>query len=272
MYPGGYTAEITSLSPKATEKDLCDFFAYCGAIEHIEIIRALLSEMLSCLVLDISDAVNESARGATIGDQSVCISKWGSYGDDSYPWDSSTWKTEEDTSSSTLGKRFEYVCDFKPLIISPQVTHMHPFVSSPGEAVTVVKTMLAKGYVLGKDALIKAKDLDKSYRVSATAAAKVAELSNRIGLTDKINTSMETVKSVDEKYHVSDITKSVASVTGTAVVTAASFTGRTAVAATNAVVNSSYFAKGALWVSGMLNRAAQAAADLGKHGNKQTHT
>ncbi|MBA0614579.1 hypothetical protein Godav_014856, partial [Gossypium davidsonii] len=199
--------------------------------------------------------------GATIGDRSVCISKWGSYGDDSYPWDSSTWKTEEDISSSTLG-RFEYVCDFKPPIISPQVTHMHPFVSSPGEAVTVVKTMLAKGYVLGKDALIKAKDLDESYRVSATAAAKVAELSNRIGLTDKINTSMETVKSVDEKYHVSDITKSVASVTGTAVVTAASFTGRTAVAATNAVVNSSYFAKGALWVSGMLNRAAQAAADL----------
>lgn len=230
-------------------------------------------------------------QGATIGDQSVCISKWGSYGDNSYPWDSSTWKIEEDTSSSVcisffnkkskliawftdqiLGKRFEYVCDFKPLIISPQITHMHPFVSSPGEAVTVVKTMLAKGYVLGKDALIKAKDLDESYRVSATAAAKVAELSNRIGLTDKINTSMETVKSVDEKYHVSDITKSVASVTGTAVVTAASFTGRTAVAATNAVVNSSYFAKGALWVSGMLNRAAQAAADLGKHGNKQTNT
>ncbi|KAA3456020.1 binding partner of ACD11 1 isoform X1 [Gossypium australe] len=228
MYPGGYTAEITSLSPKATEKDLCDFFAYCGAIEHIEIIRC--GEYACTAYVTFKDAYSlETAvllSGATIGDQSVCISKWGSYGDDSYLWDSSTWKTEEDTSSS--------------------VTHMHPFVSSPGEAVTVVKTMLAKGYVLGKDALIKAKDLDESYRVSATAAAKVAELSNRIGLTDKINTSMETVKSVDEKYHVSDITKSVASVTGTAV--------------------------GALWVSGMLNRAAEAAADLGKHGNKQTHT
>ena len=145
---------------------------------------------------------------------------------------------------------------------------MDQFVSTPGEAVTVVKTMVAKGYVLGKDALVKAKELDESYQVSATAAAKVAELSNRIGLTDKINNSMETVKSVDEKYHVSDITKSVASVTGTAAVTAASFTGRTAVAAANAFVNSDYFAKGALWVSGMLSRAAEAAADLGSHGNK----
>ncbi|XP_039011261.1 binding partner of ACD11 1-like isoform X1 [Hibiscus syriacus] len=282
MYHGGYTAEITSLSPKVTEKDLRDFFAYCGVIEHVEIIRcgeyactAYVTfkdpySLETAVLLSVSSTrtsnegnklhsfskrkkncvLSATWKGATIVDQSVWISRWGSYDDDSYPWDGSSWKAQEDTSST--------------------VTHMHPFVSSPGEAVTVVKTMLAKGYVLGKDALVKAKDLDESYRVSATAAAKVAELSNRIGLTDKINTSMETVKSVDEKYHVSDITKSVASVTGTAVLTAASFTGRTAVAASDAVVNSSYFAKGALWVSGMLNRAAQAAADLGSHGNKQT--
>ncbi|KAK8586855.1 hypothetical protein V6N12_021379 [Hibiscus sabdariffa] len=252
MYPGGYTAEITTLSPKVTEKDLRDFFSYCGAIEHVEIIRC--GEYACTAYVTFKDAYSlETAvllSGGTIVDQSVCITRWGSYDDDSYPWDGSSWKTQEDAVST--------------------VTHMHPFVSSPGEAVTVVKTMLAKGYVLGKDALVKAKDLDESYRVSATAAAKVAELSNRIGLTDKINTSMETVKSVDEKYHVSDITKSVASVTGTAVLTAASFTGRTAVSASNAVVNSSYFAKGALWVSGMLNHAAQAAADLGSHGDKQT--
>ncbi|XVE83806.1 hypothetical protein DITRI_Ditri16bG0116800 [Diplodiscus trichospermus] len=248
MYPGGYTAEITSLSPKATEKDVHDFFTYCGAIEHVEIIR--FGEYACTAYVTFKDAYAlETAvllSGATIADQSVCISKWGSYVDDAYPWDGSSWKIEEDTSS--------------------MVTHVDQFVSTPGEAVTVVKTMLGKGYVLGKDALVKAKELDKSYQVSATAAAKVAEFSNRIGLTEKINSSMDTVKSVDEKYHVSDITKSVASATGTA----ASFTGRTAVSAANAVVNSSYFAKGALWVSGMLNRAAQAAADLGSHGNKQT--
>ncbi|XP_022773724.1 binding partner of ACD11 1-like [Durio zibethinus] len=254
MYPGGYAAEVTSLSPKATEKDLQDFFAYCGAIEHVKIIRC--GEYACTAYVTFKDAYSlETAvllSGATIVDQSVCISRWGSYVDDAYPWDGCSWKTQEDTSST--------------------VTHMDQFVSTPGEAVTVVKTMLAKGYVLGKDALVKAKELDESYQVSATAAARVAELSNRIGLTDKINTSMETVKSVDEKYHVSDITKSVASATGTAAVTAATFTGRTAVAAANAVVNSSYFAKGALWVSGMLSRAAEAAADLGSHGNKQTET
>lgn len=39
MYPGGYTAEVTSLSPRATEKDVYDFFSHCGAIEHVEMVR-----------------------------------------------------------------------------------------------------------------------------------------------------------------------------------------------------------------------------------------
>ncbi|KAE8691559.1 putative homeobox protein [Hibiscus syriacus] len=127
--------------------------------------------------------------------------------------------------------------------------------------------MLGKGYVLDKDAIMKAKELDESYRLSATAAAKVAELSNRIGLTKDINTSMETILSMDEKYHVSDITKSVALATGKAALMAVTFTGRIAVAAANAVVNSSYFSKGALWVSDKLRCAAQAAADFGSHEN-----
>jgi hypothetical protein len=144
--------------------------------------------------------------------------------------------------------------------------------STPGEAVTVaqevVKTMLAKGYVLGKDALIKAKAFDEYCGVSATATAKVAELSNKIGLTDQIYAGMETFKFVDDKYHVSDITKSAATVTGTAAIVAAKVTGKAAIAAGTAVANSSYFAKGALWVSDMLNRAAKAAADLGSHDSK----
>lgn len=149
---------------------------------------------------------------------------------------------------------------------------MGQLVSTPGEAVTVaqqvVKTMLAKGYVLSKDALVKAKALDESYGVSAAASAKVADLSYRIGLMDRINAGMKAVKTVDDKYHVFDVTKSAASVTGNAAITAATFTGKTAVAAGTAFVNSRYFAKGALWVSGVLDRAAKAAADMGTNATK----
>jgi RNA recognition motif-containing protein len=39
MYPGGFSIEVTGLSPKASEKDVYDFFAFSGAIEHVEIVR-----------------------------------------------------------------------------------------------------------------------------------------------------------------------------------------------------------------------------------------
>ncbi|KAE8689284.1 hypothetical protein F3Y22_tig00110940pilonHSYRG00288 [Hibiscus syriacus] len=249
MYHGGYTAEITSLSPKATEKDVVDFFAYCGSIQQVVIIRCGDDACTAYVTFEDPHSLQTALLlgGATIVDQSVCISRWGSYIDDAYPLDGSTWMPRDNTGST--------------------VTRVDQFVSTPGEAVTVVKTMMRKGYVMGKDAVMKAKELDESYRLSAIAAAKVAELSNRIGLTEDINTSMETIKYVDEKYHVSDITKSVALVTGTAALMAASITGRTAVAAANAVVNSSYFSKGALWVSDKLKCAAQAAADFVSHEN-----
>ncbi|XP_065631010.1 binding partner of ACD11 1 [Quercus suber] len=154
--------------------------------------------------------------------------------------------------------------------MSKDVIHIGQCVSTSEEAVTVsqevVKTILAKGYVLGKDALIKAKAFDEYHGVSATAAAKIAEVSDRIGLTDKFHVGMETVKSVDEKFHVPKITKSAARVTGTAAVVAAMVTGKAAVAVGHAVVNSTYFAKGALWVSGTLNHAAKAVTDFGSHG------
>lgn len=116
----------------------------------------------------------------------------------------------------------------------------------------VVKTLLSKGYVLSRDALGKAKAFDESHQVSASAASKVAELSERIGLTDKFCAGVEVVRSVDQTYHISDSARS-----------AASATGRTAVAAATTVINSSYFSKGALWVSGALSQASKAAADLG---------
>lgn len=39
MSPSDNTVEVTSLSPKATEKDVYDFFAFCGSIDRVEIVR-----------------------------------------------------------------------------------------------------------------------------------------------------------------------------------------------------------------------------------------
>ncbi|XWS64279.1 hypothetical protein CRYUN_Cryun06bG0172800 [Craigia yunnanensis] len=232
----GYTVEVTGLSPNASEKDVYDFFAFSGTIEHVEIVRC--GEYASTAYVTFKNAYSQDTAvllsGATILDQRICITRWGQCEEDFHFWNPS--RSHEDETSSN-----------QPPLRSQ-------FVSHAGEAVSftqdVVKAMLAKGYVLGKDALSKAKAFDESNQVSATAAAKVAELSGRIGLADKICAGVDAVRSVDERYHVSENTKSAIS------------------AVANTVVSSSYFSKGALWVSGALDRAAKAAADF---GNRDVH-
>lgn len=244
MNPGGYTVEVTGLSPDATEKDVRDFFAFCGTIEHVEIVRAGEYACTAYVTFKNPHALETAVllSGATIVDQRVCITRWGHYDDEYDVWNQPSWSHEERSGSNhSQGNQFVYTA---------------------GEAVTltqdVVKTMLSKGYVLGKDALSKARAFDESHQVSATAVSKVTELSDRIGLTNKISAGVGVAKSIDERYHVTDTTRS-----------AVSATSRTAMAAATAVVNSSYFSKGALWVSGALTKAAQAAADLGSHGVKK---
>jgi RNA recognition motif-containing protein len=111
------------------------------------------------------------------------------------------------------------------------------FIPSAEQAVNVVTTMLSKGYTLGKDTLSKANELDQKYQVINTATAKVTSFGKFVGEKSKA-----------------------------ALIVA----GQAASSAGTTAVNSSYFASGALMVSGALTKAAKAAADLGTRGNTVT--
>lgn len=180
--------------------------------------------------------------GATIVDQKVCIVRWGDCEESFDDWKAHSWRLQHDEE--------------------PEVARSRGFVQDPRGAVTmaqdVVSAMLAKGYILGKDALSKAKAFDESHQVTASAAAKVVSLGQQMGINDKLSAGAQCLKSVEERYHVSEKTK--------AMLVAAEQTASTA---GSAVVNSRYFSSGALWLSGVLSKAAQAAADLGSkgHGN-----
>ncbi|KAL0296916.1 UNVERIFIED_CONTAM: Binding partner of ACD11 1 [Sesamum calycinum] len=238
MNPTGYTVEIANLSPNATEKDVCDFFAFCGAIQHVEIVRAGEYACTAYVTFKNPHAVETAilVNGATILDRPVCITRSGHYGGDYNLWNHSSLKIEDENL--------------------PSQSQGHNVVPSAGRAVSLaqdaVKSVAAKGYVLGKGALNKAKAFDESHQVSATAVAKVTQLSERVGLTDKIVTGVEAARAADQRYHISNTTRSVVSATG-----------KRAASAANAVANSGYFSKGALWLSGALSRASQVAADLG---------
>ncbi|KAJ0248005.1 RNA recognition motif domain-containing protein [Hirschfeldia incana] len=232
-YQNGYGVEVTGLSPAVTEKDLIDFFSFSGAIQHIDIVRS--GEQASTAYVMFKDSYSQETAvllsGATILEQRVCITRWGQHHEEFDFWNPTQRGFVDDTNS-----------------------HPHPQRGgefTAGEAVT-------KGSRSGKDALVKAKGFDESHGVSAAAAARVSQLDQRIGLTDKLFAGVEAVRLTDQKYQVSDKAKS-----------AVSATGRTAAAAAASVVNSSYFSSGALWLSGALERAAKAASDLGSRGSRQ---
>lgn len=239
----GYTVEVTNLSSRASEGDLHEFFSFSGAIEHIELIRSGDYGSTAYVTFKEPYALETAVllSGATIVDQPVCITRWGEPDEPCNFWDRPTWQLEEE-----IEYRNYETCQFN---------------ATPQEALTIaqdiVKTMLAKGYVLSKDALARARAFDESHEVSATAAAKAAELSKRIGLTDRVSAGVGAIRSVDETYHVSETTKTVATATG-----------RTAAKVANSIVTSSYFSAGAMMVSDALNRAAKAAADLAAHGRQ----
>lgn len=130
------------------------------------------------------------------------------------------------------------------------------------KAEDVVSSMLAKGFILGKDAIAKAKNVDEKHQLTSTASAKVASFDKKIGFTDKINTGTivvgEKVREVDHKYQVSEKTKS-----------AIAAAEQTVSNAGSAIMKNRYVLTGATWVTGAYNKVAKAAEEVGQKAKEK---
>lgn len=123
------------------------------------------------------------------------------------------------------------------------------------KAEDIVGTMLAKGFILGRDAVDKAKALDEKHQLTSTATARVSSFDKRIGLSEKISvgTSVvnDKVKEMDQKYQVSEKTKSALAAAEQSVSTAGS-----------AIMKNRYVLTGAAWVTGAFSKVTNAANDV----------
>ncbi|KAJ0988401.1 hypothetical protein J5N97_006757 [Dioscorea zingiberensis] len=114
--------------------------------------------------------------------------------------------------------------------------------------------MLAKGFVLAKDALKRAKSFDERHNLVSNASATVASIDRKIGLSEKISIAWmvsEKVREVDERLQVSEITKS-----------AIAAAEQTASSAGSALMSNQYVSTGASWVSSAFSMAVKAAGDV----------
>ncbi|GER46785.1 RNA-binding (RRM/RBD/RNP motifs) family protein [Striga asiatica] len=225
------TVKVSNVSLGATEQDIQEFFSFSGIIEYVEI-KSESERSQTAFVTFKEPQGAETAvllTGATIVDQAVNIALEPDYvlpHAASVPYYASDDKNTGSTASSAVQK-----------------------------AEDVVSSMLAKGFILGKDAVNKAKAFDEKHQVISTATAKVASLDQKIGLSEKITIGAsivnDKVKEVDQKFQVSEKTKSAFAAAEQTVSTAGS-----------AIMKNRYVLTGASWVTGAFNRVTKAAGEV----------
>ncbi|KAJ0968092.1 hypothetical protein J5N97_025009 [Dioscorea zingiberensis] len=147
-------------------------FPFSGDIEYIE--------------MESADEWSQIAYGASIVDLSVMITPAPDYQIPPHAALIPTMDAEKDTTASSE--------------------------SAVQKAEDVVSSMLAKGFVLGKDTLSKAKTFNEKLKITSTATSNVSSFDKKIGLSEKITAGTssvnEKVKETDQRFQVSKKTKS----------------------------------------------------------------
>lgn len=231
--PSITTVKVSNLSLSATPNDVQEFFSFSGAIDYIEMKSVNERSQTAFVTFKDSQGAETAVllSGATIVDQAVEIAL-----DPDYELPSIS-KPLENKGVGTDGGAADASS------------------SAVQKAEDVVSSMLAKGYILGKDAVAKAKAFDEKHQVISTATAKVAALDQKIGLSEKVSIGAtivnDKVKDVDHKYQVSEKTKS-----------ALAAAEQTVSSAGSKVMKNRYILTGAAWVTGAFSRVTKAAGEV----------
>ncbi|XP_062185787.1 binding partner of ACD11 1-like [Phragmites australis] len=224
--------KVSNVSLKAAQRDIKEFFSFSGDIVHVEMQSG--DELSQVAYITFKD--NQGAEtamlltGATIVDMAVIV----------------TPTTDYELPASVLAA-------LEPKDAKP---------SALQKAEDIVGTMLAKGFILGRDALDKAKALDDKHQLTSTATARVSSFDKRIGLSEKISVGTSAVndkmKEMDQKYQVSEKTKSALAAAEQSVSTAGS-----------AIMKNRYVLTGAAWVTDAFSKVTNATKDVGAKANEK---
>ncbi|KAJ4746423.1 RNA-binding (RRM/RBD/RNP motifs) family protein [Rhynchospora pubera] len=218
------TVKVSNVSLQASKQDLKEFFSFSGDILYVEMQKENdLSQIAYITFKDTQGA--ETAMlltGATIVDMSVVVMP----------------ATDYEVPAEVLAAQREAAAEVKPLTTGPQ--------SALQRAEDMVSSMLAKGFVLGKDALEKAKTLDEKHQITSTASAKVTSLDRKIGLTEKMKEMDLKVKEMDQKYQVTEKTR-----------TTFAAAEQTLSNAGSAFMKNRYVITSAAWVTEAFNKAKE---------------
>uniref|UniRef100_A0A804P8L5 RRM domain-containing protein n=1 Tax=Zea mays TaxID=4577 RepID=A0A804P8L5_MAIZE len=177
------TVKVSNLSLNVLKRELTEFFSFSGDIEYVEMQSESEWSQLAYVTFKDSQGADTAVllSGATIVDRAVIITPAENY---QLPPEAHKQLSGANVSTESAVRKAE----------------------------DVVSSMLAKGFVLSKDALNLARSFDERHNILSNATATVASLDRQYGLSEKINLGRaivgSKVKEVDERYQVSELTKS----------------------------------------------------------------
>ncbi|XP_010556230.1 PREDICTED: binding partner of ACD11 1 isoform X2 [Tarenaya hassleriana] len=224
---GVRTVKISNVSLAASKRDIKEFFSFSGDIRYVEMRRE--TEVTQVAYVTFKDPQGaETAMlltGAVIGDLPISITPAEDY---QLPYEALFLDSESSAATGFTVKKAE----------------------------DVVSTMLAKGYALGKDAMEKAKEFDDRHHFTSNASATIASIDQKMGLSEKLSIGTAVVngkfREMDERYQVTEITKSAFAVAE-----------QKAISAGTAIMSNPYVSTGASWFSNAFSAVAKAAGDVG---------
>ncbi|KAG8382682.1 hypothetical protein BUALT_Bualt05G0102900 [Buddleja alternifolia] len=220
------TVKVSNVSIAASERDVLEFFSFSGDIQYIEMQRETETTRTAYVTFRDSQAA-ETAILLT-GGKKVGLSV-----------------------SITPAENYQLPPN-APLTSESKLTTT---TSAIEKAEDVVSTMLAKGFVLGKDALTIAKSIDEKHHLTLNASATVSSIDTKIGLTKKLSMGAavvnEKVKQMEEWFQAFQMTKSAFAVAEDK-----------ASGAGSAIMSNRYVSTGTSWVTNVLNAVSKAAEDV----------
>ncbi|TKY69212.1 Binding partner of ACD11 1 [Spatholobus suberectus] len=218
------TVKVSNISLVTSKKDIEEFFSFSGDIRYIEMQRE--SDRTQVAYVTFKDT-----QGA---DTAVLL------------------------TGSKIGDLYVTITPVEKYQLPPEALPSSPTNQSADavkKAEDVMSTMLAKGFILGKDAINRAKAFDERHHLTSNASSTVASIDRRMGLSDKLSIGTaivnEKVREMDERYQLSEMTKS-----------AMAAAEQKASSAGSAIMSNSYILTGASWMSSAFTAIAKAAGDV----------
>ncbi|KAH9794428.1 RRM domain-containing protein [Citrus sinensis] len=235
------TLEVSNVSLVVSEEDIKEFFSFSGEIQYVEMRSESDTTQLVYVTFKDSQGADTALllSGATIAGLPVTITHAQDY------------QLPPDAVSLKMFC-YEAACflTFLDLEHEPPETD-----SAVKKAEDVVSTMLAKGFVLGKDAINKAKAFDEQHKLTSNASATVTSIDQKMGLSEKLSVGTaivnEKLKEMDDHFQVSEKTKSAYAVAE-----------QKASSAGSAIMSNRYVLTGATWVTSAFSRVTKAAEDV----------